>query len=397
MLQPTPPRNPRPNSFHPPAFNLTYPDCLLTAAKTYSAHIMNPSDMNRRGFIGSLAAIGMAGVVGSASDRPQASPRKLRLGFDNFSIRDFKWKAPQLIDYAASLKVEILLLSDLDVYESLEPDYLKGIRARSDAAGIQLHVGTGSICPTSTSYNAQRWGPAVEHARLLLRTAQLLGSPVARCYLGSRRDREGDGGIHPHIEATVKVLKALQGEAEAAGVKFAVENHAGDMQAWELAGLIQAAGTSYVGATLDPGNAVWTLEDPMVNLELLGPHTVTTGIRDSMVSETATGAQAMWTNMGRGQTDWPAYVQRFRELCPTDAFVLEIISYKWGSELPYLQPAFWDRFPRARASEFARFVALAKRGSEVRPPPERPTGPEPAQQKFDLEESLRYCREVMGL
>jgi 3-oxoisoapionate decarboxylase len=55
------------------------------------------------------------------------------------------------------------------------------------------------------------------------------------------------------------------------------------MQAWELVDLITAAGTSYVGATLDPGNAVWTLEDPMVNLELLGPYTVTTGIRDSMV------------------------------------------------------------------------------------------------------------------
>jgi hypothetical protein len=42
-------------------------------------------------------------------------------------------------------------------------------------------------------------------------------------------------------------------------------------------------------------------------------------------------------------------------------------------------------------------VALAKRGSEVQIPPERPTGPEPAQQKYDLEESLRYCRNVLGI
>jgi 3-oxoisoapionate decarboxylase len=52
---------------------------------------------------------------------------------------------------------------------------------------------------------------------LLLRTAKLLGSPVARCYLGSRGDREGDGGIYPHIEATVKVLKTVQSQAEQAG------------------------------------------------------------------------------------------------------------------------------------------------------------------------------------
>ena len=353
--------------------------------------------MNRRGFLGSIAAVGIASWGGSAAGRLHAAPRKLKLGFDNFSIRDLKWKAPQLIDYAASQKVEILLMSDLDVYESLEPEYLNRIRARADAAGIQLHVGTGSICPTSSSYNAQRWGPAIEHVQLLLRTAELLGSPVARCYLGSRRDREGDGGIYRHIDETVKVLKAVRGQAEAAGIKLAVENHAGDMQAWELVDLIKAAGTTYVGATMDPGNAVWAIEDPMVNLELLGPYTVTTGIRDSMVWETDNGAQAMWTNMGKGLTDWPAYVQRFQELCPTDAFVLEIISYKWGGQMPYLDPAFWDRFPRARASEFARFVALAKRGSQYQLPAGRPTGPESAQQKFDLEQSLRYCREVLGI
>lgn len=358
---------------------------------------MTPSGMNRRGFIGSLAALGVGGLAAATGVEPTAAGRKLRLGFDNFSIRDFRWKAPRLIEYAASLKVEILLLSDLDVYESLEPDYLERIRAQAGAAGVQLHVGTGSICPTSGSYNAQRWGPAVDHARLLLRTAELLGSPVARCYLGSRRDREGDGGIYPHIEETVKVLRAVRGQAEDAGIKLAVENHAGDLQAWELVELIRAAGTGHVGATMDPGNAVWALEDPMVNLELLGPYTVTTGIRDSVVWETPAGAQAMWTNMGEGQTDWAAYVQRFREVCATDAFVLEIISYKWGSQMPYLEPAFWDRFPRARAGEFARFVGLARRGREPQPPPGRPASPESAQQQFDLESSLRYCREVLGL
>jgi 3-oxoisoapionate decarboxylase len=358
----------------------------------------SPSIMNRRSFLGSLTAMGMAGAVGSANTRADAPARnKLRLGIDNFSIRDLRWKAPQLIEYAAAQEVSLLLLSDLDVYESLESDYLKRVRAQADAAGVQLHVGTGSICPTSSSYNAQRWGPAVDHARLLLRTAATLGSPVARCYLGSRRDREGDGGIYRHIEETVKVLRAVRGEAENAGIKFAVENHAGDMQAWELVELIEAAGTGHVGATMDPGNSVWTIEDPMVTLELLGPYTVTTGIRDSMVWEIPDGAEAMWTNMGQGQTDWPAYIQRFQELCPTDVFILEIISYRWGHRMPYLQPAFWDQFPRARASEFARFVALAKRGKKPEPPPGRPSGPDSAQQRFDLEESLRYCRDTLGL
>jgi len=105
-------------------------------------------------------------------------------------------------------------------------------------------------------------------------------------------------------------------------VKIAVENHAGDMQAWELVNLIEEAGKSFVGATMDPGNATWTIEDPMVNLEILGPYAVTTGIRDTAVWETDTGAAAMWANMGQGVVDWPAYTKRFRELCPDTPFVL---------------------------------------------------------------------------
>ena len=329
-------------------------------------------------------------------------PKAVKLGFDNFSIRDFDWKAPRLIEYAQSLRVDTLLLSDLNCYESLDDAYLKGIREQAERAGIELQVGTSSICPTSRSYDEKKWGRAEDHARLLVRTAKRLGSSVARCYLGSRQDREGDGGIQRHIEAMVQVLQAVRSEAEDAQVKIAVENHAGDMQAWELAGLIEAAGSSYVGATMDPGNATWALEDPMVNLEILGPYAVTTGIRDSAVWETETGATSMWVNMGQGIVDWPQYVVRFRQLCPDTPFVLEVISYKWAYEMPYLQPEMWVKYPQARAGEFARFVALAKRGRPFQVPAARPTGDasrelEQSQQKYDLEECLKYCREVLGL
>ena len=352
---------------------------------------------NRRQFLASLAALG----VTSLAKAEQARPR-LRLGFDNFSIRAFGWKAPRLIEYAASLQVDTLLLSDLDVYESLDQGYLKRIRTQAQRAGIELQAGTGSICPTSSSYNKKKWGEAEDHARLLVRTAKYLGSSVARCYLGTRRDREGDGGIYTHFDSMVKVLKAVRHEAEDANVKIAIENHAGDMQAWELVSLIKAAGPGFVGATMDPGNAAWTLEDPMVNLEQLGPYVVTTGIRDTAIWETENGATCMWVNMGQGVVDWPVYVKRFQTLCPQAAFVLEVISYKWGNESAYLKPEFWSKFPRARASEFARFVTLAKRGSKYQLPTGRPIGPaskelEQAQQKFDLEESLRYCREALGL
>lgn len=357
---------------------------------------------SRRGFLAAVAATGAAQLATPARGLGLAEKRGIKLGFDNFSIRTFEWKAPRLIEYAAALKVDVLFMSDLDCYESLEPDYLDKIRAQAERAGIELHVGTGSICPTSKSYDERKWGKAEDHARLLIRTAKQLGSSITRCYLGTRRDREGEGGIERLFPDMIKVLKAVQGEAEAANVKIAVENHAGDMQAWELVALIESAGKSFVGATMDPGNAAWTLEDPLVNLEILGPYALTTGIRDTAIWETDVGANCMWATMGHGMVDWAAYVKRFQELCPKTPFVLETISYKWSNELPYLRPEFWTRFPKARAHEFARFVALAKRGKPFVIPPGRPSGTsspelERTQQQYDLEQDLKYCRDVLGL
>lgn len=361
-------------------------------------------DWDRRRFLLSMAAAGATEALrGVQAQEPGAATRRgIRLGFDNFSIRALGWKAPRLIDYAASLKVDTLMLSDLGVYESLEDEALQAVGELARRKGIELQVGTGSICPTSASYKPKRWGPAVDHLRLLVRVARAVGSRVARCYLGTRRDRQGAGGIYRHIEEMVNVCKAVRAEALDAGIRIAIENHAGDMQAWELVELIEAAGKDFVGATMDAGNATWTLEDPMVNLEILGPHAVTSGMRDSAVWETDKGAGVMWANMGQGVVDWQAYLARFEQLCPQCPFILEICSYSWQHEARYLEPGWWAAFPRARADEFARFVALAKRGKEYTLPEGRPAGTksrelEQRQQQWDLEQSLRYCKRVLGL
>jgi hypothetical protein len=70
--------------------------------------------------------------------------------------------------------------------------------------------------------------------------------------------------------------------------------------------------------------------------------------------------------------------------------------------LTYLQPEFWTKYPGVRAHEFARFVAMAKRGRAFEIPAGRPAGDanvelECAQQKWDLEESLRFCRQTLGI
>jgi sugar phosphate isomerase/epimerase len=340
-----------------------------------------------------------AGVAGIGTTPARQSHKPIKLGFDNFSIRAIGWKAPQLLDYAASLKLDTVLLSDLDVYESHDESYLRGIRSRANDLGIEIHAGTGSICPTSKTFN-KRFGDAEQHLALAIRIAKAVGSAVVRCYLGNAEDRKGEGGIEAHIQNTVKVCKSVRSLAIDAGVKIAIENHAGDMQAWELVSLIEGAGRDYVGATLDSGNATWALEDPIHNLEVLGPYALTTGIRDSAVWEYQDGARVAWTAIGEGSVDFQAYIKRFAELCPNVPVQLEIIS-GFVREYPYLKEDFWAPYRRVRAWEFARFVALAKRGKPIAPF-KTPEGAdrraaEQQYQKGELERSIKYCKDVLGL
>jgi len=362
------------------------------------------ADMRRRDFITGLGAAVGGAALGASLLGPSlgAAPprkRKIKLGFDNFSVRAMGWKAPRLLEYAASLGLDTILISDLKAYDSLEDAHLRDVKARAADLGIEIHAGTGGVCPTSKRFQSE-FGSAEEHLKLLIRVARTLGSPVARCYLGSLEDRQGPGGIERHIESLVGVLKNVRGAALEAGVKIAIENHAGDLQSWELAHLIESAGKDFVGVTVDSGNATWALEDPVRNLRTLAPYVVTSGIRDSMIWEDDGGAVVQWTAMGEGCVDLATYMDEFEKLCPGAPIQLEIIS-GFARRFPYREPLFWDAYPKAKASDFAAFLELGRRGKRL-DPFEPPPGADEAEatrayQRSELERSLRHCKETLGL
>jgi sugar phosphate isomerase/epimerase len=323
----------------------------------------------------------------------------LKLGFDNFSIRASQWSASRILEYASGLQVDSVLFSDLEVYESFDPGYLSEIKGAARGYGLELQAGTGSICPSSVAFDA-RYGSAEERLRLLIRVASQVGASVARCYVGNSEDRRSPGGIQKHVRNTIQVLRAVRSEALGNGVTIAVENHAGDMQAHELVELIERAGTDFVGATVDSGNAAWTLEDPIDNLKILGPYAQSSGIRDTMVWETAEGASVQWTAMGEGCVDLNHYFEVYEKLCPSVPVQLEIIS-GLRRDFPYLQAEFWQPYSSVAGHSFARFIRLAKRGRPL-PSVSWPRGERGRQlqaryQRQQLERSLRYCRASLGI
>ena len=87
--------------------------------------------MLRRTFLQS--ATGLAFASAAATAQPAHA---IRLGFDTYSLRAFRWKALQLIEYTASQKLDTVQISSLDDFESLEPAYLAKVKENAAALGI---------------------------------------------------------------------------------------------------------------------------------------------------------------------------------------------------------------------------------------------------------------------
>jgi sugar phosphate isomerase/epimerase len=363
------------------------------------------SVMNRRAFLQSIPAALAAAQQTHAQQMP-ANAVPIKLGFDTYSLRAFKWKAPQLVDYAGSLKLDTVQISSLDEYESKEPAYLQKIKEQAARYNMVLDAGMGCICPSSHSFS-KNGPPARERMLEGLRVARAVGAKAMRCVLGSSADRTGPLPIEAHMENTINVFKSVRSEALDLGVKIALENHDGDMHAREVKTVIEESGKDYVGSNLDTGNPLWVVEDPFVTLETLAPYVVTTHIRDSVLFEHPRGAAGQWVVLGDGTVDFVRFMERFRKLCPQSSMQLEVITGRPPRIIPYLEPDFWKAFPKASGAEFARFVALVKAGHPYMGAMvvEDVAGTKPAimtdalkeQQRLDLERSLEYAKKRLNV
>jgi sugar phosphate isomerase/epimerase len=356
--------------------------------------------MRRRTFLKAAQAAAL-----SASAASPAAADGIRLGFDSYSVRNFHWKAMKLIEYAGSHKLDTIQISSLDDYESLAPAHLQKVKDSAAAMGMKIDGGIGCICPTSSSWKAKEGDPG-QYVVKGLRVSKAVGATGMRCFLGSAPDRRGKLPIEAHMENTIKVLRSVRSQGLDIGVKVAIENHNGDLTARDVKTIIEEAGKDFVGSNLDTGNPMWLLEDPLMTLEILGPHVVTTHIRDSALYEHPRGAAFQWVALGDGSMDLARIVALFKQVCPQAAMQLEIITGRPAQILPYLEQDFWKAFPKLPASDFARFLALAKRGHPFmgemmvagtgKQPPEYEAAVT-EQQRVDLERSFEYAKKTLGV
>ena len=345
--------------------------------------------MQRRSFVAATAAT-VAPQFGNSREKPA-----VKFGIDLFSIRSQGWSPFEYLDYCARWKAKAVHFSEVRFLGGLEEAHVKKVGEYARRLGIELEIGMRSICPTSKMFDASQ-GTAEEQLTGLIAAARAAGSPIVRAVLGSLADRRGPVPIEEHIENTVRVLRAVRSRALDAGVKIAIENHAGDLQARELKMLIEEAGADFVGACIDSGNPAWTIEDPHLTLEILAPYGLTSHVRDSAVWRTPAGAAVRWVRTGEGNVNIDEWIGKYLELCPGRAVSMEILVTQ-PREFPFLEPGFWDAYRSTPAWEFSRFLALAEKGKPLKGLPRPPKEQRAQREREDLEASMRYVHKLLGI
>jgi len=283
-----------------------------------------------------------------------------RLGLDVYSLRSLNWDALAILDFCAEQEVKVVHFSEPRLLGGLDRAHVERVRQRAEWLGLDLEVGMLAIAATSGIFDGSA-GSADEQLARMIDVALALRSPLIRCVVGNSLDRRTPGGIDRHIEGALDALRRVRSRVMDAGLKLAVENHSGDMQSRELKTLIEEAGTDFVGACIDSGNAAWGLEDPHDVLDRLAPYVLTSHMRDSAIWISPEGINVEWTRMGDGTVDIARYVRTFLEKCPGRAVSLEVITNRQRA-FDFRDRGFWDAYPKMRATDFARFLVLAEKG-----------------------------------
>ena len=308
---------------------------------------------------------------------------KIPLGICNHSLRSMKPTAKQLIDFAIEHKLDSVHFNTLKPFESLETRHLENLRDLAMENKVSIYTGVGSISESSVVFS-DGFGDARTLLKEGIRVAKTLKSPVLGVRIGVLEDRYVNGGIEPKIEEVIRLMRSFAGEVRDSGIKFAFENHAGDMRSEELLVLIDRTGEEICGALFDPGNAIYAMEDPFLAMKSIGPHIVACQARDVVIWPTDSGATFQWTAVGEGMMDFKSFTGYLRETCPGVPIHIETISNS-PRQIPYLTQEYWNGFPDLRASGIIEFLKLVRMGH----PLEVARAPQGADKNaFDIENQI---------
>ncbi len=186
-----------------------------------------------------------------------------------------------------------------------------------------------------------------EDLRQYLRTAHRLGAPVVRATLsnmlcGDRRTCAG--GWLARLEATAARLREVLPLAEHLGIAIAVENHQ-DATIDDLLRLTEMVGNSPAfGITLDTGNPLSMLEDPVDAARRLAHLIRHVHLKDYTIHFAPEGYRLVRCAAGDGVIDFPAILSIVKANGHAVFPGIEIAAQATRT-IPFLDRGWWSTYP----------------------------------------------------
>ena len=179
-------------------------------------------------------------------------------------------------------------------------------------------------------------------------------------------------------------------------VSLAVENHK-DWRAPELVEILKKIESEWVGVTLDFGNSISLLEDPMEVVNTLGPYVMSTHVKDMAVKEHEEGFLLSGVPLGIGALDLDAIVNICRSHNPGIRFSLEMIT-RDPLKVPCLDDAYWATFEDVNGLDLARTLRWVRKTEGKAPYVNHLSDEERLQKEEEnVLTSLAYSREKLGM
>ncbi len=228
-----------------------------------------------------------------------------------------------------------------------DPDFSKKILKRKDELDIFLEA---QISLPKNEEDTMRFESEVK-------AAKETGIDIFRTACLSGRRYETFETMTDFLNFKVNSVKSIQ-RAEPImrkhKVKLAVENHK-DWRANEFVEILKNLGSEWVGVTLDTGNNVSLLEDPMYVVKTLAPYSFSVHLKDMAVAEYEDGFLMSEVNLGDGYLDIEGMIETIKSHNPGIRFNLEMIT-RDPLKIPCLTEKYWATFDQISATDLANYL-----------------------------------------
>jgi len=330
-------------------------------------------------------------IVPDAFSTAAVTPRRTTMGLTSDSFQSIRFASPHRLLEVDRLMPLAAMVGAAGAHGGMtQIDFEWARRTREMKDKLDMYVEVQTFLPR----------PDVDVFEHAVKVAKEAGATSLRvvCLLGRRYEmfssmdewKTAVRGFHEQIAAALPIIEKHK-------MPLAIENHK-DWRADEQVALLKQYDNEFLGVSLDTGNNVSILDDPMKTVEALAPYTFNVHLKDIALEENEEGFTMSEVALGDGMLDLPRMVSVVQRARPGVRFSLEMIT-RDPLAVNCLTDKYWSTFE-------LNGVVLARMLRSIRA--HKPRVPLPRisgltnDERFALEKSLvdrsiDYARNVLGL